>query len=97
MTRDLKDAKVYLFFNEGARPISHTVTFNWACTPGSSCGFYTGTGLSAFTDAPTVLESWDPETGTITPVAWDSWDKYHLSGTLKLELKPYETELLIER
>ena len=97
MTRELKDAKVYLFFNEGARPISHTVTFNWACTPGSSCGFYTGTGLSAFTDAPTVLESWDPETGTITPVAWDSWDKYHLSGTLKLELKPYETELLIER
>ncbi|HUD22583.1 MAG TPA: glycosyl hydrolase [Acidobacteriaceae bacterium] len=97
MTRQLKDAKVYLFFNEGAKPISHTVTFNAACTPDSACGVYTGTGLSAFTDAPTVLESWDPETGTITPVAWDSWDKYHISGTLKLELKPYETDLLIER
>ena len=73
MTRRLKDANVYLFFNEGAQASSHSVT------------------LKA---AGKTVEAWDPATGTVSPVASTAAKG---AITVKLDLKPYETELLTVR
>jgi hypothetical protein len=74
MTRRLKDANVYLFFNEGAQASSHSVTLKVAGK---------------------TVEAWDPATGTVSPVA-STADKGG-AITVKLDLKPYETELLTVR
>jgi hypothetical protein len=73
MTRRLKDANVYLFFNEGAQGSAHSVT------------------LKA---AGKTVEAWDPATGTVSPVASTAAKG---AVTVKLDLKPYETELLTVR
>ncbi len=73
MTRRLKDAKVYLFFNEGAQASSHSVTLK---------------------TAGKTVEAWDPATGTVSPVASTAAKG---AVTVKLDLKPYETELLTVR
>lgn len=65
MHRKLKDAEVYLFFNESPAASSHAI---------------------AFKSKPQRIEVWDPETGAVTPVA-----------TPTLELKPYETRILVVR
>jgi len=72
-TRRLKDADVFLFFNEGAQTSSHTVMIK--------------------TSGKTV-EAWDPETGSVSRVA-STWSKGAV--TVKLKVKPYETELLTVR
>jgi len=72
-TRRLKDADVYLFFNEGAQASSHLVTLK---TAGKR------------------VEAWDPATGTVSPVTSTAGKG---AVTVKLELKPYETELLTIR
>ena len=71
MTRRFKDADVYFFFNESARPFSHTVTL---ATSGRKA------------------ESWNAQTGTISPL-----NATGAAGALNLniELKPYETRLVI--
>ena len=73
MTRRLKDADVYFFFNEGAQGSSHSVTLKTAAK---------------------TVEAWDPATGTVSSVASTA-----AKGTItvKLDLKPYETELLTVR
>ena len=63
--RKLKDAEVYLFFNESASSTSHSVIFK---------------------TKPQHIEVWDPESGVVTPVP-----------TPALNLKPYETRVLIVR
>ena len=63
--RKLKDAEVYLFFNESASATSHSVIFK---------------------TKPQHIEVWDPESGTVTPVT-----------TPALNLKPYETRILVVR
>ena len=73
MTRRLKDADVYLFFNEGAQASSHSVTLK---TAGKR------------------VEAWDPATGSVSPVASTAGKGV---VTVKLNLKPYETELLTVR
>ncbi|MGP8258836.1 MAG: glycosyl hydrolase [Acidobacteriaceae bacterium] len=73
MTRRLKDANVYLFFNEGAQASAHSVTLK---SPGKT------------------VEVWDTETGKISTLA-STADKGSI--TVKLALKPYETELLTVR
>jgi hypothetical protein len=73
MTRRLKDADVYLFFNEGAQASSNSVTLK---TSGKR------------------VESWDPATGSVSPVTSTAGKG---AVTVKLELKPYETELLTIR
>jgi hypothetical protein len=73
MTRRLKDANVYLFFNEGAQPFAHPVTLR---------------------TAGKTVEAWDPATGSVSPVA-STLDKGAV--TIQLDLKPYETRLLIVR
>jgi hypothetical protein len=73
MTRQLKDAKVYLFFNEGAQGSSHSVTLK---------------------TAGKTVEAWDPATGTVSPVVPTAAKG---GVTVKLDLKPYETELLTVR
>ncbi|MGA2439087.1 MAG: glycosyl hydrolase [Acidobacteriaceae bacterium] len=73
MTRRLKDANVYLFFNEGAQGSSHSVTLK---------------------TAGKTVEAWDPATGTVSPVAATAAKG---AVTVKLDLKPYETELLTVR
>ncbi|HUD22704.1 MAG TPA: glycosyl hydrolase [Acidobacteriaceae bacterium] len=72
-TRRLKDADVYLFFNEGAQASSHTVTLK---TAGKR------------------VEAWDPATGTVAPVTSTAGKG---AVMVKLDLKPYETELLTVR
>jgi hypothetical protein len=73
MTRRLKDANVYLFFNEGAQATEHTVTLN---------------------AGGKMAEVWDPQTGEVAPVT-----SLAAKGgvTVKVELKPHETELLMVR
>ena len=73
MTRRLKDADVYLFFNEGAQGSSHSVTLK---------------------TAGKTVEAWDAATGTVSPVVSTAAKG---AITVKLELKPYETELLTVR
>ena len=73
MTRRLKDADVFLFFNEGAQASAHSVTLKAA-------------GKTA--------EAWDPATGTVSPVVSTAGKGM---VTVKLDLKPYETELLTVR
>jgi hypothetical protein len=73
MTRRLKDADVYLFFNEGAQASSHSVTLK---TVGKR------------------VEAWDPAAGLVSPVTSTARKG---AITVKLELKPYETELLTVR
>ena len=73
MTRRLKDAKVYLFFNEGAQASSHSVTLK---------------------TAGKTVEAWGPASGTVLPVASTAAKG---AVTVKLDLKPYETELLTVR
>ncbi|HEX9198914.1 MAG TPA: glycosyl hydrolase, partial [Acidobacteriaceae bacterium] len=73
LTRRLKDANVYFFFNEGPQPATRTVTLK---AEGK------------------LAESWDPATGTVSPVA----SKANKGGViLKLDLKPYETQLITIR
>jgi hypothetical protein len=74
MTRRLKDASVYLFFNEGAQAIEHTVTLK---------------------GARKTVEVWYPQTGDVSipyPFA-----PAPIASTVKVALKPYETELLVVR
>ena len=73
MTRRLKDADVYFFFNEGAQGSSHSVTLK---------------------TAGKTVEAWDAATGTVSPVVSTAAKG---AITVKLELKPYETELLTVR
>jgi hypothetical protein len=73
MTRRLRDANVYLFFNEGAEASSHTVTLK--------------------AEGKTV-EVWDPQTGSVAPVG-STRGKGGVS--FKVELKGYETELVMVR
>jgi len=73
MTRRLKDANVYLLFNEGAQASIHSLT------------------LKA---AGKTVEAWDTETGNISNLAARAGKG---SITVKLNLKPYETELLTVR
>jgi hypothetical protein len=73
MTRRLKDANVYLFFNEGAQASEHAVTLK-------------AVGKTA--------EVWDPQTGEVAPVTSTSTTG---GVTVKVALKPYETELLVVR
>ncbi len=72
-TRRLKDADVYLFFNESAQASTHSVSLK-------------ATGKT--------VEAWDPATGTVSPVS-STTNKGAV--TVKIELKPYETELLTVR
>jgi hypothetical protein len=72
-TRRLKDADVFLFFNEGAQASSHSVMIK-------------ASGKR--------VESWDPATGTVSTVASTAGKGV---VTVKLNLKPYETELLTVR
>jgi hypothetical protein len=86
MTRRLKDANVYLFFNEGAQALEHTVTLR---------------------AAGNTVEAWDPQTGTVakvpSTVEYDPNTSKGAKGggsagvTVKVALKPYETELLVVR
>ena len=73
MHRRLKDADVYLFFNEGPEGSSHTVTLQ-------SDGQH--------------VEIWDPQTAKITAAKATSG-----KGAVKiqLELKPYETSVVVVR
>jgi len=71
--RLLKDADVYLFFNESAEDFSHKVTVR--------------------SDGRRV-ERWDPQTGSITPVAATGRNG---SMTIPLSLKPYETNIFVVR
>jgi hypothetical protein len=73
MHRRLKDADVYLFFNEGPEASTHTMTLR-------------SEGLRA--------ETWDPQTGKITAAKVTS-----AKGAVKiqLELKPYETSVVVVR
>ena len=73
LRRRLKDADVYLFFNEGAEASSHTMTLR-------------SEGRRA--------EIWDPQTGKITAAKATS-----AKGAVKiqLELKPYETSVVVVR
>jgi hypothetical protein len=73
MARSLQDADVYLFFNEGAKTTSHSVTLE-------SVG--------------KTVEVWDPQTGSVSPLGSIPGKR---SVTVKLDLKPYETELLTVR
>jgi hypothetical protein len=73
MTRRLKDANIFLFFNEGAQTSSHSVTLK---------------------TAGRRVEAWDPATGSVSPVTSTPGKG---TVTVKLELKPYETELLTVR
>ncbi len=73
MRRRLKDADVYLFFNEGSEASSHAATLR-------------SEGRRA--------EIWDPQTGKITAVKVTD-----TKGAVKiqLDLKPYETTVLVIR
>jgi alpha-L-rhamnosidase len=73
MHRRLKDADVYLFFNEGPKASSHAVTLQ-------------SEGQRA--------EIWDPQTGKITAGKATS-----AKGAVKLQLdlKPYETSIVVVR
>ena len=72
-TRRLKDADVFLFFNEGAQTSAHSVTIK---------------------TAGKTVEAWNPATGTVSPVASTAGKGV---VRVKLNLKPYETELLTVR
>jgi hypothetical protein len=72
-TRRLRDANVYLFFNEGAQPISHSITLK--------------------AEGKTV-EAWDAATGSVATLPSKSSKG---AVTVKLDLKPYETQLLTVR
>jgi hypothetical protein len=73
MRRQLKDADVYLFFNEGAEASSHTVTLR-------------SEGQRA--------EIWDPQTGKIEAAKATSAKD---AVKIQLELKPYETCVVVVR
>jgi len=93
-TRRLKGADVYLFFNEGAQPSTHTVSISKKLfCQDQYCGVVTGSGLADLNNpyVPPVVEVWDPATGAVSPVV--STPKGD-GVTVKLNLKPYETELL---
>jgi len=92
-TRRLKDADVYFFFNEGGQPSTHTLTIRWRGLPGGDASLYTDTGSSNLNDRM-VVESWDPATGKVSPISWTPGKG---GITLKLDLKPYETQLLTVR
>jgi hypothetical protein len=69
----LKDADVYLFFDEGAQASSHVVTLG---------------------SERKKVEMWDPQTGMVKPVVVTG-----ATGAVRvqLDLKPYETAVLIVR
>jgi alpha-L-rhamnosidase len=73
LTRRLKDADVYLFFNEGAQASAHSVTIR---TEGQK------------------VEEWDPVVGSVAAMASKAGKG---SVTVKLDLKPYETRLVMVR
>ena len=68
MHRKLKDAEVYLFFNESAAATSHTVSF---------------------AAKPHRIEVWDPATGAVAALP--------AAAIAPLQLKPYETRILVVR
>jgi hypothetical protein len=69
----LKDADVYLFFNEGAEVSSHAMTLR-------------SEGQRA--------EIWDPRTGRVTAAKATSAKS---AVKIQLELKPYETSVVVVR
>jgi hypothetical protein len=71
--RRIKDADVYLFFNEGSEASTHSV---------------------ALKSGEKKVEMWDPQTGKITAAKATS-----AKGAVKiqLELKPYETNVVVVR
>ena len=73
LTRRLKDADVYFFFNESAEPLTRSVTLK---------------------TAGKTVESWDEASGTVSPQAATPGKG---TVTVKLDLKPYETELITVR
>jgi hypothetical protein len=73
MKRRLKDSDVYLFFNEGAQPVSRMVTLHG--------------------DAQ-LIEEWDAATGKVSAVV-SRRETNEMS--VRLELKPYETRVLMVR
>jgi hypothetical protein len=73
LRRRLRDADVYLFFNEGPQTSEHSVTLR---SEGKR------------------LEMWDAQTGKILPVVAKEAKK---AVEFQLNLKPYETSILIVR
>jgi hypothetical protein len=73
MHRKLKDGEVYLFFNESAAAVSHTVDFGGSARR---------------------VEIWDPQTGSVTP---QSAAAANTRLVVPLQLKPYETRVLVVR
>jgi hypothetical protein len=71
--RQLKDADVYLFFNESPEEFARRITMR---------------------SAGRRVERWDPQSGTIAPVA--ATGRYG-TMTVALSLKPYETTVLVVR
>ena len=95
-TRRLKDADVYLFFNEGAQASTHTVSISKKIScQYQYCGVVTGSGSADLNNpyVPPVVEVWDPATGAVSPLVSTPNPKGG-GVTVKLNLKPYETELL---
>jgi hypothetical protein len=79
-TRRLKDASVFFFFNEGATPISQSVTLKAANLMPSS------------RTAGIKVNAWNPATGTVSVVPFSA-DKFGVLS-LKFDLKPYESQLI---
>jgi hypothetical protein len=73
MRRRLKDADVYLFFNEGADASSHAITMR---------------------SEGRRVEIWDPQTGKITDAKATGANSV---AKIQLELKPYETRVVVVR
>jgi len=73
MKRQYKDASLYLFFNESAQPLSHTVSLMTR-------------GLRT--------EVWDPQTGTVAALPST---KAKGAREIKLDLQPYQSEVVVVR
>ncbi len=73
MTRRLKDADVFLFFNEGPTASAHAVTL---ATAGKQASL------------------WDAASGAVTPIRTTPADN---AQTLKVNLQPYSTALIVIR
>jgi hypothetical protein len=89
MSRKLKDADVYLFFNEGATAVSHSATLQMdRCLSGNAlCDYDDGLRHSA------DVQVWDPATGKISTIQAIP----NRGFTFQLDLKPYETRLIVVR
>ena len=80
VTRRLKDASVFFFFNEGATPITQSVTLNYA------------NRIPRSKTAAIKVNVWNPATGAVSAVPFSA-DRFGVLS-LKLDLKPYETQLI---